>query len=463
MDAVLRKVTKYISDNNLLVGGDTVIVAVSGGADSVALLDILVNLKELDLRLIVAHVNHMLRGDESETDADFVWKLARNYQLPFELHTVNVLELSAKEKLSLEMGGRLARYACLDEVAARFNANAIALAHHADDQAETVLMRLLRGAGTTGLAGIPNKSADRYVRPLLTCWRKEIEKYLEMKNISYRTDSTNVELDFLRNRIRHELLPYLKTFNPRVNDRLAATAEILAADENLLDDITGKTFSRLAKVTDNEVMLDLAATRAEIRGQRFRLYRKAIQLTKGSLTHISFKNLMDVDNLLFSCTSNSEIDLPRGVQVTKSYHHIAFTLTGKVQHDTYNELYIKGTGLYPLPCGKALSVEIASPPDNWKNVPVTSAYFDLEKVSFPWLVRRFKPGDRIIPFGMTGSKKVKDLFIDMKIPLKMRREAPVILSNEKIIWVCGVKVAATPRISADTGTVVRVDILELKP
>jgi tRNA(Ile)-lysidine synthase len=265
-------------------------------------------------------------------------------------------------------------------------------------------MRLLRGSGTTGLAGIPNKSADRYVRPLLTCWREEIEKYLDLKKISYRTDSTNVEIDFLRNRIRHELLPYLKTFNPRINDRLAITAEILAADEVLLEDVTGKTFSRLAKVTSGEVVLDLVATRAEIRGQRFRLYRRAIQLTKGSLTHISFRNLIDVDNLLFSSTSNSEIDLPRGVKVTKSYHHIAFSLTGKTQNDTCGELYITGTGLYPLPHGKALSVEMAPPPDDWKMFQLTEILRS-GKVSFPGWSGSFKPGDRIIPFGMTGSKK----------------------------------------------------------
>jgi tRNA(Ile)-lysidine synthase len=463
VDVLLHKITKYISDNNLLMAGDTVIVAVSGGADSVALLDILANLKELELRLIVAHVNHLLRGDESAADADFVRELAGKYQLPFELQAVDVRELSVKGKLSLEMGGRLARYAFFDEAATKFNAKAIALAHHADDQAETVLMRLLRGAGTTGLAGIPNKSADRYVRPLLTCRRNEIEAYLARKKLCYRTDSTNVELEFLRNRIRHELLPYLKTFNPRINDRLVATAEILAADETLLEEITGKSFRRLAKVTGDEVILDLAATQAEIRGQRFRLYRSAIQSIRGTLTHVSFKNLVDVDSLLFSCTPNAALDLPRGIKVTKSYHHITFAVTGEVLHDVIDELHIEGTGVFPLPHGKALSVTMASPPENWKTVPATSAYFDLEQVCFPWLVRTFKPGDRITPFGMTGSKKVKDLFIDMKIPLKTRQVAPVIISNEKIIWICGVKVAATSRISADTRTVVRVDILELSP
>jgi tRNA(Ile)-lysidine synthase len=460
VDSVLNKVTKYIEKNKLFAVGDTVIVAVSGGADSVALLDVLVNVKELDLRLIVAHVNHLLRGEESAADADFVRNLALHYRLPFELHNVDVHEISIREKLSLETAGRMVRYAWFDEVAAGFRANCIALAHHADDQAETVLMRLLRGSGTTGLAGIPHKSAGRYVRPLLGCTRKEIEKYLAARNISYRTDSTNNDMHFLRNRIRHEFLPYLETFNPSIKDRLASTAEILAADEILLEDICKKAFCRLATVTTGDVTFALPALQAELRGLRYRVYRRAILIIKGNLAHITFRHLWNIDELLFSLKSNAEISLPGGLTVTKNYRDLSFALSGKDRHNEPYELLIEGPGTFLLPGGNALSVKVSSSPEDWKSVPVTRAYFDLGSAPFPWLVRTFKDGDRIVPFGMTGSKKVKDLFIDMKIPVRARRRIPLVFCNEKLIWVCGVRVAANARISADTETVASADIIE---
>jgi tRNA(Ile)-lysidine synthase len=460
---MLNKTAKFISDNNLFRAGETVIVAVSGGADSIALLDILANLKDMKLTLVVAHINHMLRGEESEADAAFVSELSKSYRLPVELHSVDVRELSRTEKLSLEMGGRLARYAWFNDVATRYGATSIALAHHADDQAETVLMRLLRGSGTTGLAGIPLQSADRYVRPLLNCTRAEIEAYLHLKKISYRTDRTNTDLNFLRNRIRHELLPYLQTFNPLIHGRLANTAEILAADESLLDDITEKAFSRLATVSPDEVVINLPDSRNEPRGLRLRLYRKAILAAKGNLAHINFRNLLDIDALIFSDKANSGVDLPGGIRVNKCYQQLAFGPADYYRRGAGIELNIGGPGIFPLPEGKALSISITSPPENDNNIPVTSAYFDLSAVPFPWLVRTFKPGDRIIPSGMTGSKKIKDLFIDLKIPLHARRRIPLLFSNDKLFWICGVRVAAGTAANASSDTVVRVDILREIP
>ncbi|MEI8355135.1 MAG: tRNA lysidine(34) synthetase TilS [Deltaproteobacteria bacterium] len=309
------------------------------------------------------------------------------------------------------------------------------MAHHADDQAETVLMRLLRGSGSTGLSGIPLKSAGRYVRPLLGCKRNEIEKHLQLKKIDFRTDQTNSDINFLRNRIRHELLPYLQTFNPLINDRLANTAEILAADESLLEDITEEAFFRLARVSASEVVIEIPPLRNEPRGLRLRLYRRSILAARGNLAEINFRHLKDIDTLLFSDKANSGVDLPGGIRGNKSYQQLSFGPRDNEQQGTGFELEITGPGIFTLPMGKALAIVITAPPENWNHLPVTSAYFDLSALPFPWLVRTFRAGDRIIPSGMTGNKKVKDLFIDLKIPLKTRRRIPLIFSNEKLIWI----------------------------
>ena len=228
---MLSKVVETIAAHRLFSSGDTVIVAVSGGADSVALLDILVSLVDLRLSLVVAHLNHSLRGVESDGDESFVRQLAAGYGLPFETRRVDVNYLSAEKKLSLEEAGRVARYEYLRELAVCHKASAIALAHHADDQAETLLMRLIRGAGVTGLAAMAPKTEDGVVRPLLRVTRSEIELYLGHRGQTFRTDSSNTDTRFLRNRIRHDLLPYLATYNPSIRERLLSTTEALAADE----------------------------------------------------------------------------------------------------------------------------------------------------------------------------------------------------------------------------------------
>ncbi|WP_243689383.1 tRNA lysidine(34) synthetase TilS [Geotalea toluenoxydans] len=207
---MLRKVNSYIRAHRLISSGDTIIVAVSGGADSVALLDVLASLRSSKLRLIVAHLNHCLRGSESDADEAFVRKLAGKYGVCFVTKAVDVLALSRESKMSLEEAGRVARYRFFKELAINCKARSVAVAHHADDQAETVLMRLIRGAGGSGLRAMTSTTAGLIIRPLLSVTRREIESYLDKKGLGYRTDSSNADLNFLRNRIRHELIPFLR-------------------------------------------------------------------------------------------------------------------------------------------------------------------------------------------------------------------------------------------------------------
>jgi len=459
-DPVLRQISETIRDNRLFCRGDTVVVAVSGGADSVALLDILSALINLRLSLVVAHLNHGLRGTESDGDAAFVEELAARYRLPFELRRVDVKELSNQRKLSLEEAGRMARYEWFNTVARSCAARKIALGHHADDQAETFLLRLFRGSGTTGLSSMRLLTSGRYVRPLLLLTRAEILAYLERRGLSCRHDSSNDETVFLRNRIRHECLPYLRTFNPAISERLNNAAEILAADETVLETLIDQLFPRISESDSAGVVLDLKAVRAELPGVRFRLYRRALLLLRGDLARIATNHLKQVDQLVHSSRTQGQQSLPGGFTAMRCYDMLHFLPTGEAQGKEAWEIVIGGPGSYALPDGRIISVRMTTPPESWGSVPSFRSFFDPATVPFPWTLRTFRPGDRFQPFGMTGTRKVKDFFIDRKIPLLLRRQIPLLFSGEDLIWVCGLRVSESGRVQSGTHEVVEVEIPE---
>ncbi|WP_298434917.1 tRNA lysidine(34) synthetase TilS [Geobacter sp.] len=457
MKAVLSKVHSFVTEHALFSPGDTVVVAVSGGPDSVALLDILAGLAALRLRLVVAHLNHSLRGAESDEDERFVAALAASYGLPFESETADVRGFSRRERLSLEDAGRRCRYAFFDRLAARYGASSVALAHHADDQAETLLLRLLRGAGVTGLSAMAPRTAGRYVRPLLALSRHEIERYLQTRRLSFRIDSSNTDTTFLRNRVRHELMPALARFNPEISRRLAVTADLLAADEEVLECATAVAFQRLCRGEGGEgVALDLEALLREPRGIRYRIYRRCVEMVKGNLARLAFSHVGQIDDIVRSPRPNLSCTLPEGVAVTRAYGMLF--IGGTTDTGTFEgEVLIDGPGSFPLPGGGELLVEVGPPPANL-DFPPHAACFDLERAPFPWLVRGVRPGDRIRPLGMTGSRKVKDLFVDEKVPRGVRRKIPLVFSGGELIWVCGYRVGERVRVAADTARVARAEV-----
>lgn len=459
---MLRAVQKTIRKHHMLQVGETVIVAVSGGADSTALLDILYNLKELRLKLVAAHLNHSLRGEESDGDELFVRELAERYGIPFVVEKADVKLLSRERRLSLEDAGRKARYAFFERAAAELGADVVALAHHADDQAETVLMRLLRGAGGSGLTGIPPKSG-RYVRPLIDVTRSDIERYLAGRGVTFRQDSTNTDINFLRNRIRHELVPYLAAYNPSITERLIATSRTLAADEELLESLTGEAFARSGSLAGDRAAFNVDRLRQEPLSLRMRLFRRAILLVKGNLEAIGQRHLQDADHLLFSAKPNLTVALPGELSVSRAYGSLIFAHGGENVDFIPYEACIDGPGSYPLPGGGVLSLEAASAPENWKDTPPNMAFIDRDAAPFPWVVRTFRPGDRLKPFGMGGAQKVKDLFINEKIPLELRRRMPLLFSGQTLLWVCGMRRSADAQVAAGKRSVVRVVLSDFTP
>ncbi|GFO56289.1 tRNA(Ile)-lysidine synthase [Geomonas sp. Red276] len=476
-----------IRRQRLFSPGETVIVAVSGGADSVALLDILVHLEIERLTLVVAHLNHSLRGEASDGDEAFVASLATRYRLPFVSRRVDVSALARERKLSLEDAGRAARYAFFEEIANAHEADAIALAHHQDDQAETVLIRLLRGSGGAGLSAM-SPVRGKLRRPLLKVSRQELENYLKLRGLSWRTDESNADTAILRNSIRHDLIPQLKRYNPKVSERLAATAEILSGDEELLEQVTRAAFTRLcqryplpAKAREgagsagacppgetfplmpprsDALQFRLEPLLQEPRGLRLRLYRLALQELRGDLRRISFTHLEAVDQLAAGEHPSARLKLPGDCVVSRGYDSLSFSGHWRAPIENW-QLVVSGEGRHTLSVDSALVVERVPCPKNLDSGSRQVAFFDPDQAPFPWTVRNSRPGDRFTPLGMTGEQKVKDLFINEKIPLGDRSRVPLIESAGRILWVGGVRLSEHVKVRPTAEKVWRVEIVRV--
>jgi tRNA(Ile)-lysidine synthase len=451
---LISGVERTVRRQRLFRSGDTLVVALSGGADSCALLDLLTRLPGYNLTLIVAHLNHCLRDVESDADEEFCRELASRYSLPFELRRIDVKSLAEKSRLNLEDAGRRARIEFLDEMRSTHGATAVALAHHGDDQAETVLMRLLRGSGMTGLSGMAYRNARGYVRPLLEISRSDIEQYLRGRGLEWREDASNSDTAYLRNRIRHELLPLLEEYNPAIRSCLASTASVLGGDEALLEELTAQAFTESCLMGEGRIVCDVRHLRAFSQALRRRVLRRAFKQLIGTLEEVSLRHIDAVCDIIDSERPNLRLALPHGVTAVREYDRLVWMQTGDASSDTDFELPITGPGCYQLPIGGSFTVD-ATGTAAVSTDPGT-ACFDLARTPFPWLVRTFRPGDRITPFGMSGRKKVKDVFIDRKIPLSERTRIPLLFCGADLIWIAGVCVSELCRIDTSSAATVQV-------
>ncbi|MHB8058087.1 MAG: tRNA lysidine(34) synthetase TilS [Desulfuromonadaceae bacterium] len=452
--ALISRVERTISLQRLFKPGDTLVVALSGGADSTALLDLLTRLPGYNVQLVVAHLNHCLRGAEADADQEFCRGLASRYNVSFEMRRIDVKSMVSASGLNLEDAGRRARIAFFDELRRKYSAAAVVLAHHADDQAETVLMRLLRGSGMTGLSGMAFRNGRGYVRPLLEISRADIEQYLLDNGLEWRNDASNSDTVYLRNRIRHQLLPLLEEYNPAIRSCLAATASVLAGDEAFLAELTETAFAAACRVEDDGIICSVAQLRTLNSALRRRVLRHAFRQLAGSLDGVSQRHIDALCAMLDSDRPNSSLALPQAVTAVREYDLIILKSTVGKDQDAGFELLITEQGVYTLPSGGTITVDLAAP----ASLPVDSCSicFDLATTPFPWLVRTFRPGDRIRPFGMSGRKKVKDIFIDRKIPASARRRIPLLFCAHDLIWIAGVCASESTRVITAAAVAVRV-------
>ncbi len=324
---VIEQVRQSIREHRMLRRGETVVVAVSGGPDSMALLDLLVRVRnEWRLTLHVAHLHHGLRGALADADETFVRNVCRRLKLECVVERVSVSTVAEERDLSEETAARQARYEFLEVTARRAKAGAIAVGHTRDDQAETVLMRLLRGAGTEGLCGIrPVRLLGglRLVRPLLGVWRREIERYLRLRRRSWREDASNRDEKYLRNRIRHALLPALeREYQPKIREILSQTAECLQADYAFIEGWGERRWRRLGDVAPDKGMPDRVVLDARLLSdeppamQRY-LLRRAVEYLAGDLRRVTYQHWLELEQLLQARPGGSIVDLPHRLRAVK--------------------------------------------------------------------------------------------------------------------------------------------------
>ncbi len=455
------RVARTIRANNLFNPGDTIIVALSGGADSCALLDIMAGLEGLKARLVVAHLNHCLRGTESDADEAFARTMAGRYALPFESRRLDVRLFANQKKLNLEDAGRRARMTFLEEIRLAWKAKAVALAHHADDQAETVLMRLLRGSGMTGLSGMSHRNGHHRIRPLLDVTRTEIEAYLTAREISHREDASNRDITFLRNRIRHELLPLLEHYNPAIRERLTTTAALLSDENNLLDQLTEELATRACRYDGSSVSCHLALLADQHPSLKRRVFLHALEQLAGNREHFSRRHIAALESLADAPRPNAAIILPQKITARREYDRLVLHCAEEAEQERFTgTITIDAPGNYLLPDGARLSLTVETAPVDTAALARETACFDADRAPFPWQVRMFVNGDRMTPLGMTGSKKLKDIFIDAKIPQTRRRRIPLIFCGEKLIWITGLRTSAHARIDATSTRIIRAEYCE---
>src|SRR2546426_868321 len=313
---VFRQVVAVVRQKKLLRPDDRVLVAVSGGSDSVCLVMVLYEMQHRGvlpgLDLHVAHVNYGLRGEESEKDEAYVRDLGKMLNLPVYVERAHLVPRPGQ---TVQSQARDTRYAFFARVRQEYGLTAVATGHTADDQAETVLLWLLRGSGTSGLAGIPVQRGDGIIRPLLGVTREQVLNYLASRGIAYRTDASNATRVYRRNRIRHEIVPLLRTFNPRIVQGLARAAEILAADAALLDDLERERWKAVVKdVASGRVVLQGERLAQEPLGLQRRLIRRALSVVHGAAVGLTFLHVSDVLARVVGARHGAKLDLPGGVR-----------------------------------------------------------------------------------------------------------------------------------------------------
>jgi tRNA(Ile)-lysidine synthase len=469
-----RLADEALTKHGLIAAGESVLIGVSGGPDSVALLHLMLDrAAALRLQLGIAHLNHQLR-DGADRDEEFVRRLAGDLGLPFHGQRADVRAWQARGRLSLEEAARQVRYAFFEQVCAANGYAKVALGHHADDNAETLLLHLLRGSGRPGLSGIAAMRAGVIIRPLIFATRSDIAEYLQTRGLAYVSDPTNTEPAFYRNRIRHRLIPDLeRDYHPEVRAVLSRTAGILRAEEEWLDSLVEPIYASLL-TTGGDRRVGLAATalgRLPLAAAR-RVVRKALFQVKHDLRRVAFAHVEQVLALARRATDAGPLHLPGRVQVRRVGAEIIVSRAqgarGRPLPDETPpdfEYRLAGCGgltiLETGDCIRLSEVPVAATPELAGGSPQT-AYMDLAAVEFPVIVRNLRPGDRFSPLGTAGTQKLKKYFIDHKVRRQERRRCPLLISGGRLLWVAGHRLDRRAGLSRQTRRVLKAELLLAK-
>jgi tRNA(Ile)-lysidine synthase len=503
---------KTITAFDMLQKDDAVLIGVSGGPDSVALLHTLLFLSpDISCTLGVAHLNHCLRGSDSDDDAQFVFSLCEKHDVPYYTAKKNVLSYKKRHGLSLEEAARRVRYEFYYATAKKYGFNKIALGHHQDDNAELILMHLFRGSGPLGISGIPpirkfKEEGMNIIRPFIELPKTQIIEFLKENNIEFVTDKSNQEPFQLRNNIRKNLLPLLKeTYNPKITETLNRLASIVRSEEKWMDEIISPLFEQMAARHENGgLALSISDLKVlSIAAQR-RIVRKAIRKIKGNIKRITFAHVDAIIALSNDGPHLGRLDFPDRIRALKDNNDLLIFQEMKPLRETSARENKTESAVYEYkvedPLNDAISKDNAvrdlnnsgnssDPVEMIQNRPHTSifvneinaylkfteaqkcdlkeikqsgqqnAFLDYDKLCFPLILRNVMPGDRFTPLGMSGSQKLKKYFIDHKIPKNMRAMIPVLLSNGKIIWVVGHRIDEAVKVTSTTRNILKAELL----
>jgi tRNA(Ile)-lysidine synthase len=464
-------VTQTIESHRMLEKGATVLVTVSGGPDSMALLHVLMRLKKAySLKLGIAHVNHMLRAKDSDRDAAFVERSAAALGLFYHSTNVDIQAFGLDRRLSLEEAGRVFRYDFFKRVAENNKYSKIALGHQSDDNAEQILMNILRGAGPKGLSGIPPKR-NMIIRPLIELQRSDIIRFLKSNNIQYVLDRSNFDLKPLRNRIRNLLIPDLASkYNPQISRNLNQMASIIREDEKWLSELVVNFYAK-ALVSKSEARMIFSriflksCQKALVR----RILRQAFHDLNGTYKELA---MVHTDQALRLVDDGPEkyLHLPGGIQAYRSGENIIFEKTGQSNRVKGSskfipfEISIPSPGNYDIDVsGYRFIIEVINSSEvidaldtKYTRLSPFVAFMDADKVDFPLTLRNPAPGDRFRPLGCRGTQKLKKFFIDHKVLKQVRERCPILIDSESIVWVVGFRIDDSVKVTTKTESILKI-------
>ena len=449
-DSLLNNFKKFIRDENLISPSDQILLAVSGGMDSVVMVHLF---KQAEFNFAIAHCNFQLRGNDSNADEAFVKQLAENYGVSFYSQVFDTTGHQKKNKLSLEAAARELRYAWFEEIRSLFNYTSIATAHHLNDSIETVFLNLIKGTGIKGLSGIP-KINGKIIRPMLFAAREMIEDYAKANQIEFRTDTTNFENDFVRNKIRNTIIPVLKTVNPSLEETFKKNILHIEEAHIIYQEQVRMKLNKLIKVDGNNQMVSIPSI-LQLKSCKTYMHEFLFHygFNEDQIQQI-ITSLKNPGKVFYSATHRVIIDRKNMILCPIENEHNSILL---IQQE--NKTVRFGAHKLDLQISK-YHKEIKF------NTTGSVAYFDADKIEYPLTLRKWEKGDYFYPLGLTkknsdkpGKKKISDLFNDLKYNLLQKENTWVMLSGEKIIWVVGIRQDERISLRSTTSNMLKIKML----